>query len=173
MEKGYIRCAWRLQNCNRSPLSALPSSSSRPLRWRCGPALRHIFHPSAAEAMCRRLGAARTAGRPSTTVPCGDACAPMPASPTAAPLTLRASRHSFLSTHRKHEKRAGAVSDGQAASGPTSPRSRCPAPCPPGPGRPRVARQSHYFRPIRKGAQKTGRKTVQIGPAGQSVCRGK
>ncbi len=83
--------------------------------------------------MCRRLGAAHTAGRPSTTVPCRDACARMPALPIPAPLTLRASNLSFLSTHTKHEKRSGAVSEVPARPGPTSPRSRCPAPGPPAP----------------------------------------
>jgi hypothetical protein len=80
--------------------------------------------------MCRRLGAAHTAGHPSTTVPCGDACASMPVSPIPAPLTLRESRLSFLGTHTKHENRSAAVSEGAAASGPTSPRSLCPAPGP-------------------------------------------
>ena len=114
-------------------LSALPRTEPRPLRCRCGPAIRQTFLPSAAEAMCRRLGATHTAGCPSTTVPCGDAYASMPAPPTAAPLTLRATSRSFLSTHTKHEKRSGAVSEGPARHGPTSPRSRCPAPGPPAP----------------------------------------
>ncbi len=141
LKKGYIRCAWRLQTCNRSPLSALPSSEPRPLRWRCGPFTWHICLPSAAEAMCRRLGAAHTAGHPSTTVPRGDACASLPSPPTVAPLTLRASNLSFLGTHTKHEKRSGAVSEGPARPGPTGPRSRCPAPAPPAPAdRPAAAK---------------------------------
>jgi hypothetical protein len=64
-KKRYICCAWRLQNCNRSPSRAFPSVAPRPFRWRCGPALRHLFffHQSLS--------------------PCGDAVAPP--RPQAAP----------------------------------------------------------------------------------------
>ena len=124
----------RLQDCNRSPSGsrqAMPRAA--PLRWRCGAALRHLLFPSGPQPTCRRLGASLVAGRPTPAVPNGDACASMAASPRAAPLTLRATSISFLTTIRKLGKGADAVSEGPSATGRTSSRSRCPAPGPPAP----------------------------------------
>ena len=124
-EKGCILGGWRLQNCNRSPSGSRAMPRAAPLRWRCGAALRHLLFPSGPGPTGRHLGASLVGGRPTPTVPNGDACATMAASPRAAPLTLRATSLSFMWIIGKLGRGADAVPEGPSASGRTSSRWRC------------------------------------------------
>jgi hypothetical protein len=151
----YICCAWRLQNCNRSPLTALPSVAPRPLRWRYKPALRHLFFPSEPQPMWRRCGPSQAAGRPAPAIPRGDASAPMPPLPSPADLAQRATDLSFRTYPERQKKCEAVVSGAPAASGRTSSRSRCLAHPPPATAR-RAAPNTFRIWGFQEGGEKNG-----------------
>jgi hypothetical protein len=172
-KKRYICCAWRLQNCNRSPSRALPSVAPRPLRWRCGPALRHPLFSIRASAHVATLWPLPGRRPPRTgDSPWGCQRADAPIAQACGQCSAR-DRPFILNISREAEEVRICRFWSPSGQRPHILAIAMPGARPPGPGRPSGGRQSHYFRPIRKEAQKTGRKTVQIGPAGQSVCRGK
>ena len=164
-----------LQNCNRSPFASAPKHCQvhpAPSDCAVGPLSPQPFCPRPRTLTIRCHDAAHAARSPATARARADARATLPLMPNPAPLAERAGNASFQRYTGRQQKGKAVVSEAPASSGPTSSRSRCPAPGPPAP-----AAHAAPFKVVFSGLsgrrqKKRGGKRSRLAPLDKVYVRG-